>query len=100
MLTMPAVRSIAGPMAHPATPAPASTGAPRIVMACARGGFRLPPALASPPTDWLTFAPFFDRRLRQISQASRQSLDKRRRLTDGSGMTLTLRIARICIITR
>ena len=35
-LTMPAVRSIAGPMAQPATLAPASTGAPRMVTACGR----------------------------------------------------------------
>jgi hypothetical protein len=44
---MPAVRSIAGPIAAPGTPAPASTGAPRTAIACGRA---LPPSLAGSPS--------------------------------------------------
>ncbi len=41
--TIPAVRSIAGPIAQPGTPAPASIGAPITVIACRRGCRRPPP---------------------------------------------------------
>ena len=73
---MPAVRSIAGPIAQPATPAPASIGAPRMVIACRPEGFAAPGAPASDSIGSLMFGPFS----RDIIADFR--LDNRRRLPD------------------